>query len=127
MKIFGAYSRPLKYIFESYKNHKMVIFISFLVIIFESVFSLLLPILAKLEMDQLAEKNEQLFGFIETSSFNIFIIILIIIFIGQFINRILEEFLNILKENYIKKFENEMQENAIARLKNMEIGLALNI
>lgn len=127
MKIFGVYSRPLGFILESYKNHKIVIVLSIIAIIFESIFSILLPILAKLEMDQLAEKNEELFGIITASSFNIFIIILAIIFLGQFVNHLLLGILNILKENYTEKMRNDVHERTIARLKNMEIGLAMNV
>lgn len=90
-------------------------------IVLESIFSIVLPILAKLEMDQLAEKNEQLFGFIEASSFNIFIIILVIIFVGQFINMMISEIIDLIRQNYLEKFKNNFHENLLARMKEMEI------
>lgn len=99
----------------------MLIFIMLLSIVLESIFSIVLPILAKLEMDQLAEKNEQLFGFIEASSFNIFIIILVIIFVGQFINMMISEIIDLIRQNYLEKFKNNFHENLLARMKEMEI------
>lgn len=75
----------------------------------EATFSVIIPILAKLEMDQLAEKNEQLFGFIEASSFNIFIIILVIIFVGQFFQRFLSGLLDLFSRKYLEIYENEFQ------------------
>lgn len=90
-------------------------------IVLESIFSIVLPILAKLEMDQLAEKNEQLFGFIEASSFNIFIIILVIIFVGQFINMMISGIIDLIRQNYLEKFKNNFHENLLARMKEMEI------
>ncbi len=84
----------------------------------EAVFMIVLPILAKMEMDQLAEKNEQLFGIIEASSFNIFIIILIIIFVGQLIQNLITQVLRLFDENYLAIYKNDFTKTVFERMKN---------
>lgn len=126
MKIFGKYARPISFIWKSFDGHKKILWIFFLSKVIESIFYIVLPILAKLEMDQLAEKNEQLFGFIEASSFNIFIIILIIIFVGQFIESILRSVINLLENNYLSRYNNFYLTSLHERLRYAEVGIFMS-
>lgn len=57
----NKYKRPLKFIINSFKWHKWMFYVFFTWKIIEWLFYVLFPVLAKLEMDQLVEKNEQLF------------------------------------------------------------------
>lgn len=94
--------------------------------IIEWIFYVLFPILAKLEMDQLVEKNQQLFWIIELNSFNIFLIILLIIFSFKFIENILKSFIELFEYDYIKMYNNYYSEALYKRLWNVEPWLFLN-
>ncbi len=124
--MFQKYSRPLGFIFNSYKKHKILLLFMILGKISEAVFMIVLPILAKMEMDQLAEKNEQLFGIIEASSFNIFIIILIIIFVGQLIQNLITQVLRLFDENYLAIYKNDFTKTVFERMKNSSPWVFLN-
>ena len=60
MKIIKKYKRPIKFITDSFVWYKWM-FYFFAWKVTEWFFYVLFPVLAKLEMDQLFEKNEQLF------------------------------------------------------------------
>jgi len=71
-------------------------------------------------MDQLVEKNKQLFGIIELSGFSIFIIILLIIFITTFIEDILRALISFFEEDYIKIYDNQYSIALYKRLENTD-------
>jgi len=89
--------------------------------IIEAIFYIVFPILAKLEMDQLVEKNEQLFGIIELSSLNIFFLILAIIFLMKLIENILRSLVDLFEFKYVKILENAYELNLYKRLAHLEI------
>lgn len=89
-------------------------------------FYVIFPILAKLEIDQLVEKNEQLFWFITLSSFNIFLIILILIFAIQFIETLIKWFLELFEYDYIKLYDNYLSKSLYKRLENASAWFFLN-
>lgn len=120
------YKKPLKFIFDSFKWHKKLFVIFLIWKMVEWIFYVVVPILAKLEMDQLAEKNEQLFGFIEASPFNIFLVILGIIFIFSLFENILKSFLFLFTYRYTTIYDNFYTKSLYNRLKNSEPGFFLN-
>ena len=90
------------------------------------MFYVVLPIFAKLEMDQLVEKNEQLFGIIHLNSFSIFLLILAIIFAIHFLENILKSFINLFQYDYVKIYDNFYAKSLYNRLKKSEPGIFLN-
>lgn len=77
-------------------------------------------------MDQLAEKNEQLFGVFEANSFTIFIVILAIILIINFIEKLFSGIINLIQFDFLKKYNNFYLTSLHERLKYSEIGIFLN-
>lgn len=77
-------------------------------------------------MDQLAEKNGQLFGVFEANSFTIFIVILAIILIINFIEKLFSGIINLIQFDFLKKYNNFYLTSLHERLKYSEIGIFLN-
>lgn len=125
-RLLWNYNRPLRFIFDSFRWHKWVLYLFFAGKIIEAIFYIVFPILAKLEMDQLVEKNEQLFGIIELSSLNIFLVILAIIFLMKLIENILRSLVDLFEFKYVKILENAYELNLYKRLAHLEIWLYLN-
>ena len=118
--------RPLKFVWNSFKWHQRMFYIFLTWKIVEWVFYVVFPILAKLEMDQLVEKNEQLFWIIEMNSFNIFMIILLIIFWFKLIENFIKWFINIFEYDYTKLYENLYTESLYKKLESLDPWLFLN-
>ncbi|MDQ7022647.1 MAG: ABC transporter ATP-binding protein [Candidatus Gracilibacteria bacterium] len=122
----NKYKRPLNFIWESFKGHQRMFYLFLIGKIIEGIFYVLFPIFAKLEMDQLVEKNEQLFGIIELTSFNIFLVILAIIFGFKLIENFLKGFISIFEHDYTKLYENLYSESLYKKLESLDPGLFLN-
>ena len=120
------YKRPLLFILNSFKWHKKLFYVFFLWKIIEWLFYVILPVVIKLEMDQLVEKNEQLFWIIELSSFNIFLVILTIIFWIKLLENLLKSFIELFEWDYVKIYENYFWESLYERIKNIEPWVFLN-
>ena len=108
--------RPLKFIWNSFKWHKKMFYIFFIWKVIEWIFYVFFPILAKLEMDQLVEKNKELFWIIKLDSFSIFIVILLIIFWFKLLENILKSFIELFEFDYIKMYDNYHSESLYKRL-----------
>lgn len=120
------YKETLIFIWNSFSWHRKLFYVFFIWRIISGIFSVIIPILAKLEMDQLVEKNKQLFGIIELSGFSIFIIILLIIFITTFIEDILRALISFFEEDYIKIYDNQYSIALYKRLENTDPWIFLN-
>ena len=120
------YKRPLLFILNSFKWHRKLFYIFFIWKTIEWLFYVVLPIILKLEMDQLVEKNEQLFGIIELSSFNIFLVILAIIFWIKLIENLLKSLIELFEFDYVKIYENYFSESVYKKLQNIEPWIFLN-
>lgn len=94
--------------------------------IIESFFYILLPVLAKIEMDQLVEKNEQLFWLFYLDSYSIFLVILLIIFCIKLLESFIQWFISIIEYDYIKKYDNYFLEWLYEKLSLVEPWLFLN-
>ncbi|PID83911.1 hypothetical protein CSB09_03710 [Candidatus Gracilibacteria bacterium] len=124
--MFTQYTRPLKFIFDSFKGHKKIFYIFILGKILEGIFYVVLPIFAKMEMDQMVEKNEQLFGFIYLDSFRIFLVILCIIFGIRLLQKILQSFIEFVEKFYLALHQNAYAALLYQRLRYIEFGAFLN-
>lgn len=120
------YKRPLQFILNSFKWHKKLFYIFFIWKIIEWLFYVILPIILKLEMDQLVDKNEDFFWIIELSSFNIFLVILAIIFLIKLLENILKSFIELFEFDYVKIYENYFAESIYKKMQNIEPGIFLN-
>lgn len=125
-KVFGKYANPLNFVFESFKGHKKMFYIFFLGKVIEGVFYVVFPVLAKLEMDQLVEKNQQLFGVIQMTSFNIFLVLLTLIFAIKLFENFLKSFIELFQFDYVKIYDNFYTEALYGRLKNVDPWIFLN-
>lgn len=94
--------------------------------IIEWIFYVFIPILAKLEMDQLVEKNEQLFWIIEMNSFNIFLVILFIIFSFKILENLLLSLIEYFQYDYIQMYDNYYSQALHKRLEWVEPWIFLN-
>lgn len=124
--MFWEYKKSLKFIFNSFKWHKKLFLFFVFWKMIEGIFYVVVPILAKLEMDQLAEKNKDFFWIIELSEFNIFLLILWIIFIFNLFENILKSFLFLFTYKYSVIYDNFYTKSLYDRLKNCEPGFFLN-
>lgn len=126
MLIREEYKRPLKFIYEAVKDHKKLfyLFISWKLIAW--FFYIVFPILIKLEMDQLAEQNKELFGFIEASPLNIFFIILWVIFAVKFVEHLINEIISLYEHNYSWILRNDLKKKIFSELSNMQTWIFLN-
>ena len=122
----SIYKRPLKFVWNSFKWHQRMFYIFLAWKIVEWIFYVLFPIFAKLEMDQLVEKNQQLFWVIELTSFNIFLIILFIIFWFKLIENFLKWFISIFENDYVKLYENIYSSSLYKKLESLDPWLFLN-
>ena len=120
------YKRPLLFILDSFKWHKKLFYLFFLWKIVEGIFYVILPVILKLEMDQLVEQNEQLFWFIQLSSFNIFIVILTVIFLIKLLENLLKSLISLFEFDYVKIYENYFLETIYNNLQDMQAGIFLN-
>jgi len=126
MSNLTKYKRSLSFIWDSFKWHKKMFYIFFLWKIVEWVFYVILPILAKIEMDQLVEKNQELFWMIKLDPFKIFLVILIIIFFVKLIETFLKWFIELFEFEYTKMYENFYSASLYKRLETLEPWLFLN-
>lgn len=124
--MFKEYKRALSFIFNSFKWHKKLFIIFLIWKMIEWIFYVILPIFAKLEMDQLAEKNKELFWFIHLNEFNIFLVILGIIFFISFLENILKSFINFFQYDYLQVYNNFYSKSLYDRLQKTEPWFFLN-
>lgn len=124
--MFKKYRKPLKFIFDSFKWHKKLFVIFLIWKMVEWIFYVAIPIIAKLEMDQLAEQNSKFFWVLEMTPFNIFLVILGIIFLVNFLENLLKSFINFFQYNYLQIYNNFYAKSLYDRLKKAEPGFFLN-
>lgn len=125
-KFIQTYKRPICFIQEVLKDHKKVLYLFVFWQILWAIFYILLPVLAKFEIDQLVEKNTDILWMIEGSPFLIFIVILSIIFFIKFLENIWQSIEGLLMHNYTKILENDYLYQLYKRLWHIELGLFLN-
>lgn len=101
-------------------------YVFFLGKITQGIFYVVFPILAKLEMDQLVEKNEKLFWIIQTDAITTFFLILLIIFLFKLLEDFLKSFIQLFEYDYINIYDNYYLEALYKRVSHIEPGIFLN-
>lgn len=91
--------KNLEYLLVFAKKFKLYWFLLLTVTVFSSAIQVAIPYLAKLEIDQLANRHDYL-SFIKNSPFNIFLFIVLIVLLTNFLNQILSVISSALKDYY---------------------------
>lgn len=85
-----------------------------------------MPVLLKMETDQLVSKSSSFFGMTNFWAFEIFILILSIILIVNILEKVLTSITEILSKAKNDLLKNDIQLNMFRRMENMEIGRSMN-
>lgn len=123
--MFNHYKRSIDFIRELLKSYKIWIIVVIVETFFSSIFSLILPYLAKIETDQLVQKNTNLY-FLTDTPLVIFIYIIGVIIIIEIIDKAFTTALSWLKEKYTEEFADALFIKMYKRLQYVEIGIYAN-
>lgn len=108
-----------------YKENKKFFVLLIIIGAISGISSVILPVLLKIETDQLINKSNN-FLWIENEPIIIFAIILLIIFIINLFDNLSKSILDIYKTKYKNKIENSIKYNIFLKMKNMEAGRSMN-
>ncbi|EKE27659.1 MAG: hypothetical protein ACD_3C00179G0007 [uncultured bacterium (gcode 4)] len=117
--------KNLEYLLVFAKKFKLYWFLLLTVTVFSSAIQVAIPYLAKLEIDQLANRHDYL-SFIKNSPFNIFLFIVLIVLLTNFLNQILSVISSALKDYYWKKLEMSFKNDLYRRMRNIKPWFFLN-
>ena len=109
-----------------FKKYKIVFFLLWLSWVVSWLLSTFMPLLLKLETDQLVDKKSYVFFWSEFWAFDVFIIILLTILIIELINEIFTAIMNILITQRKDLLENEIRLNIFKKMENMEVWVSLS-
>ena len=112
-----------KPILIKYKSLFVLLMISWLITWLSSV---VMPVLLKMETDQLVSKSSDFFWITNLWAFEIFIIILSVILIVNILEMILSSVTEIFSKAKNDLLRNDIQLNMFKRMENMEIGRSMN-
>jgi len=122
---YSRYNRSINFIRDILKSYKTWMIIILIETFFSSLFSLVLPYLAKIETDQLIEKNTSLY-FLSDDPLMIFLYIVVIIFIIEIIDKTFTTVLSRLKEKYREEFADALFIKMYKRLQYVELWIYAN-
>jgi len=112
--------KNLKDFLDKHKiNYKKYIFITIISVLIGSLFSIILPYIAKLEIDQLQYKH---LSFLNLDPFYIFIFITLIYFFLSFIETYISFISNAISEKYYEQITLKLSQIVIDRINNSEYG-----
>lgn len=120
MNIYKKIQKFKNFLDENNIKYKKYIYILVLSTIISNIFLLVLPYIAKLEIDQLQYQN---FSFLKISWFNIFVIISILYFLLDFLSKYVNDFFRVLSKKYYEKISSSISLIIIDKLNNMEYGI----
>jgi ABC-type multidrug transport system fused ATPase/permease subunit len=123
--MFKHYKRSIDFIRDLLKSYQVWIIVIIIETFFISIFSLVLPYLAKLETDQLVQQNTNLYFFTDTP-LAIFIYIIGVIIIIELIDKSFTTALSWLREKYTEQFADALFIKMYKRLQYVEIGIYAN-
>ncbi|EKD65897.1 MAG: hypothetical protein ACD_49C00077G0025 [uncultured bacterium (gcode 4)] len=116
----------IKIIINALKKWYVVFFLGLIATVFGSIISIILPYFAKLELDQLVEKKTAVFFGINFVPFHFFLLILVVIFVISFLDKIISEVIQWFLEEREEIFTHETQLIYLNRMSHMEVGLSLS-
>lgn len=120
------HKNALKFLRQNLKWHHSIFYMLIISTIMSSTFSVVMPILAKIETDQLVEKNNNLFEIIYADPFYIFTMILLLILIAEIINQILSWIISNIESNRMDIYRNKHSIQIHKRVQKTEIWNFLN-
>lgn len=123
--MYDKYREAFFFVWDILKKYKMRIVIILFSSILSSWFSLLIPYLSKIETDQLVEQKNGLF-FLNDNPFMIFVYIVIVLFVVQMIDNIIQTIFNWLQTKYRESFSDDLFLAMYKRLQFLELGIYSN-
>jgi len=119
-----------KEVYELYKpvllKYKSLFLLLWVTWLISWLSSIIMPVLLKMETDQLVSKKGEIFWITLFSAFDVFIIILWIMLIVSIIERILNSITWIFTKAKNDLLKNELQLNMFKKMENMEMGRSMN-
>lgn len=117
----------IKIIVNALKKGYTVFFLWLFASVFGSIISIVLPYLAKLELDQLVEKKSAVFFGVNLTPFYFFLLILAVIFAVSFLDKLISEIIQRFLREREEIFTHETQLIYLRRMSQMEVGLSLSV
>lgn len=118
--IFKSFFLPI------FLRHKKIFFLLGAEGIIAGAISVVLPVFAKLETDQLIEKHPfDHFG-IQLTPFNLFLGILGIILVVNIVENLVQSVIRIIKDSYQSYIANDIQLTLFRNMEKMEVGRTMN-
>jgi ABC-type multidrug transport system fused ATPase/permease subunit len=109
------------------KKGKTVFFLGLFMSAFGAITSIILPYLAKLELDQLVDKKSMVLSWISLTPFAAFVLVLVVIFFVSFFDKLISEIIQWILEEREEVFTHETQLFYLKRMSHMEVGLSLSV
>lgn len=126
MNFFKENKKAINFLIEILQEHKGLIIKYFIFIMITSGFWVILPYIAKLEIDQLSEKNNNFFWVIHWNPFYIFWIILAIILFINLIKSVIDGFVMWFDEKSSSIIEMSIKKRSIESMQNIKMWFFLN-
>lgn len=108
------------------KRHKNIFVLMLMSAIISWVASLATPLLLKYETDQLAQSGSSIFPQINDSPFFVFILILFVLLVVNFVDKVIDGILNLITKKKEEIIENELQIDLFTHMQEVEVGRTLN-
>lgn len=116
----------IRIIIESIKGGRSVFVLGLIISITGAIVSVVLPYIAKLEIDQLVEKQGFSFFTLHLSPFETFIGIILIYFLISFLDQLFQEITNVFLREREEIFRHGTDIFLYRRLTQMEIGISFS-
>lgn len=126
MTFFQENKQVFDFMFSILKENKKIYLKYFIFVSLISAIWLVLPYIAKLETDQLAYKYDNFLKLVYDDPFRIFVIILLIIFVVNFLDRLLDWFKSRFEFSYSKLIDNKLDLTFYKRLNNVDLWFFLS-
>lgn len=118
--------KGLKFLMEVLSKHKTAFIVIVASWVLSGIFSVIIPYISKLELDQLQLQNTELFWLITWSPWIIFVAILWIVAFTKIIQWLINDIFKYFQSKVFKIMWDDLKIESYKRLKNIEVGLFLN-
>ncbi len=123
--MFSAYPRAMSFLKEMIYRHQHRIYLTIWWTIISSLFALIGPYIAKIEIDQLVDQSPSFWAF-TSSPLGIFLIIIWVAFLINLIEKVLASMTDYFKNIYENDLEDDHFMRLYRRLKHVELGVYAN-
>lgn len=121
-----SYKKPLDILFNILKKNKFALIVLLVAPNISSIVGIILPYIAKLEIDQLSHQNQQLFWIIFGTPFTIFAWIIALSVLFTLITDFLRDLFDTLSHKYTEKIRKDVRLASYERLWHVELWTLLN-